>query len=149
MIPMIDLLNNYGYISLFLTSFLASTVLPFGSEGLVALLVVKNFNIPTVVLVATIGNFLGACTSYYLGLVGRIHIITKYLGMSSSQIMKAENIFNKYGSFSLLFTWVPGIGDVITVVGGLLRYKFSSFVILVFVGKLARYIAVAYIFCKL
>jgi len=62
-----SMLLNYGYQGLFLASFLASTILPFGSEGILIYLVQKKFNIPALVLVASVGNFLGACTSYYIG----------------------------------------------------------------------------------
>jgi membrane protein YqaA with SNARE-associated domain len=145
MIDIMPLLTDYGYISLFITSFLASTILPLGSEGLVVLMVLGNFNIYTVVLVASVANFLGSCTSYYIGYTGRSLVISKYLHISDNQLKRAEESFKKYGAFSLLFTWLPGIGDAITVAGGLLRYRFSYFAILVFAGKLFRYMAVAYL----
>ena len=137
------LLVNYGYQGLFLASFLASTILPFGSEGILVYLIQKNFNIPSLVLVASVGNFLGACTSYYIGFKGRI-LIEKYLRFDPGELDKAEKIFSKYGSFVLLFTWLPFIGDAITVVGGLMRLNFKMFSILVFTGKFLRYLAVAY-----
>ncbi len=138
-------LTDYGYISLFITSFLASTVLPLGSEGLVVLMVLGDFNVYTVVMVASIANFLGSCTSYYVGYLGRKLVMFRYMRISEKEIRRAENIFSKYGAFSLLFTWLPGIGDVLTVVAGTLKYRFDYFTILVFAGKLFRYTAVAYI----
>jgi membrane protein YqaA with SNARE-associated domain len=137
-------LLNYGYPGLFIASFLASTILPFGSEGIVVLLVSQGFNAMAVVMVASIGNFFGACTSYYLGSMGRGYI-EKYLRIDQRELEKAEKYFSKYGSYVLLFTWVPLIGDAITVTGGLLRLKFTTFAVLVFVGKFLRYLAVAYL----
>lgn len=145
MIDIMPILMDYGYISLFITSFLASTVLPLGSEGLVVLMVIQNFNVYTVVLIASIANFLGACTTYYIGLTGRTHVIGRYMHISDEQLQRAENKFKKYGAFSLLFTWLPGIGDAIAVYGGVLRYKFVNFAILVFIGKFFRYMAIAYL----
>ncbi len=136
-------LMEYGYSGLFLASFLSSTILPFGSEGILILLINKKFDLVTVVLVASCGNFLGACTSYYLGLKGR-GLVEKYLRINRDDIKRAEKIFSKYGAFVLLFTWLPFIGDALTVAGGLLRFKFWTFSILVFTGKLLRYLAVAY-----
>ncbi len=107
------------------------------------LLINKKFDLVTVVLVASCGNFLGACTSYYLGLKGR-GLVEKYLRINRDDIKRAEKIFSKYGAFVLLFTWLPFIGDALTVAGGLLRFKFWTFSILVFTGKLLRYLAVAY-----
>jgi membrane protein YqaA with SNARE-associated domain len=137
-------LSSYGYPGLFLASLLASTILPFGSEGLVVLLVSQKFNVLSVVLVASVGNFFGACTSYYIGLKGR-NLVKKYLKIATDDIEKAERYFSKYGSFVLLFTWVPLIGDAITVAGGLLRLKFWIFSVFVFTGKFLRYLAVAYL----
>jgi membrane protein YqaA with SNARE-associated domain len=138
-----EILIGYGYAGLFLASFMASTILPFGSEGLLVLLVYKKLNLPALVLVASAGNFLGACTSYYIGLKGR-KLVEKYLRFDPKEIEKAEKIFTKYGSFVLLFTWIPLIGDAITVASGILRLKFWIFSILVFTGKFVRYVIVAY-----
>ncbi|KKG11748.1 hypothetical protein EO98_15890 [Methanosarcina sp. 2.H.T.1A.6] len=136
-------ITDYGYLNLFILSFLASTVLPFGSEALVIALVYQGFSPFTVVMVATTGNFLGSCTTYYLGLKGR-HVLEKYLSPSPEKLEKSERLFNKYGVYTLLFTWVPGIGDVITMVAGLMQLSFRSFSILVFLGKFARYFVLAY-----
>jgi membrane protein YqaA with SNARE-associated domain len=138
------ILLNYGYPGLFIASFLASTILPFGSEGIVVLLVSQEFNAMAVVIVASTGNFFGACTSYYLGSMGRGYI-EKYLRIEQSELDKAEKYFSKYGSYVLLFTWVPLIGDAITVTGGLLKLEFTKFAVLVFVGKFLRYLVVAYV----
>lgn len=137
-------LLNYGYIGLFLASFLASTIFPFGSEGILVYLVYEKFNIPTLVLVASAGNYFGACTSYYIGLKGR-GIVERYLRIDSRDIEKAEKYFSKYGMYILLFTWLPFIGDAFTVAGGLLRLRFWLFSVLVFTGKFLRYLAVAYL----
>lgn len=139
-----DILINYGYEGLFIASFLASTILPFGSEGILIYLVQKKMNMIILVLLASIGNFLGSCTTYYIGLRGRI-IAAKYLDLNPKDLDKAEMIFKKYGSFTLLFTWLPFIGDAITVAGGLLRLDFRIFSIFVFTGKFLRYLAVAYL----
>jgi len=71
-------IDNYGYLNLFILSFLASTVLPLGSEALVVALIYQGFSPFTVIMVATVGNYLGSCTTYYLGLKGR-PVLEKYL----------------------------------------------------------------------
>lgn len=137
-------LANYGYLNLFVLSFLAATVLPLGSEAFIVALIYQGFNPFTVVMVATLGNYLGSCTTYFLGTKGR-PVLEKYLSPSPEKLEKTEKLFKKYGMYVLLFTWVPGIGDVITMVAGLLQLPFKSFSILVFLGKFARYFAVAYL----
>ncbi|WP_048174533.1 YqaA family protein [Methanosarcina siciliae] len=134
---------DYGYLHLFVLSFLASTVLPLGSEALVIALVYQGFSPFAVVMVATIGNFLGSCTTYYLGLKGR-NVLERYLSPSPEKLEKSERLFNKYGVYTLLFTWVPGIGDAITMVAGLMQLSFRPFSILVFLGKFGRYLVLAY-----
>lgn len=135
---------NYGYSGLFLASFLASTIVPFGSEGILVYLIYQKFNLIAVVVTASVGNFLGACTSYYIGLKGR-GFAMKYLRIDSREIENAERYFTKYGSYLLLFTWLPFIGDAFVVASGLLRLKFWRFSVLVFTGKFLRYLAVAYL----
>ena len=137
-------LLNYGYPGLFLASFLASTILPFGSEGIVMLLIYKGFNVISVVMVASAGNFLGACTSYYIGLKGGVYV-ERLLRISPEDIGKAEKYFSRYGSVVLLFTWLPLIGDALTVASGILRMRFPVFAVFVFAGKFLRYLAVAYL----
>lgn len=134
---------DYGYLHLFVLSFLASTVLPLGSEALVIALVYQGFSPFAVVMVATTGNFLGSCTTYYLGLKGR-NVLDRYLSPSPEKLEKSERLFNKYGVYTLLFTWVPGIGDAITMAAGLMQLSFRSFSILVFLGKFGRYFVLAY-----
>ena len=137
-------IDNYGYLNLFILSFLASTVLPLGSEALVVALIYQGFSPFTVIMVATVGNYLGSCTTYYLGLKGR-PVLEKYLSPSPEKLEKSEKLFKKYGIYTLLFTWVPGVGDAITMVAGLTQLPFRSFSILVFLGKFGRYFAIAYL----
>ena len=133
------------YVSLFLTSFLASTIIPLGSEGLVVYLITQGHSIGPVVIIASIGNYLGACTTYLLGWVGREKYLKKYLRMKQSELKKGEQIFEKYGPPILLFTWVPLVGDAIAAIGGIFKINFVVFSIYVFIGKFIRYLAVAYI----
>ncbi|AKB16559.1 membrane protein YqaA, SNARE-associated domain [Methanosarcina thermophila] len=137
-------LADYGYLNLFVLSFLASTILPLGSEALIIALIYQGFNPFAVVMVATSGNFLGSCTTYYLGLKGR-PVLEKYLSPPPEKLEKSEKFFKKYGLYTLLFTWVPGIGDVITMVAGLMKLPFRYFSVMVFLGKFGRYFAVAYL----
>ena len=132
------------YFSLFFTSFLASTIFPLGSEGLVVYLITQGHNIGIVVVIASIGNYLGACTTYLLGWVGREKYLEKYLRMKQSELERGEQIFEKYGAPILLFTWVPLVGDALAAIGGIFKLNFVVFSIYVFIGKFIRYLAIAY-----
>jgi membrane protein YqaA with SNARE-associated domain len=135
---------DYGYLNLFILSFLAATILPLGSEALVIALIYQGFNPFAVIMVATSGNYLGSCTTYYLGLKGR-PALEKYLSPSPDKLEKSERLFKRYGVYTLLFTWVPVIGDAITMVAGLMQIPFRYFSVLVFLGKFGRYFALAYL----
>ncbi|WP_292466567.1 YqaA family protein [Methanolobus sp.] len=142
---LLELIDEHAFMGLFIASFLASTILPLGSEAFVVLLISRGFDAFPVVMVASIGNYLGACTTYYIGLRGRTDIIERFFSISKEQLQKTDELFSKYGSFLLFFTWLPLIGDAIAAVGGVLKLDFKVFSFYVFLGKLARYIILTYI----
>lgn len=136
------LLEN-GYPALFLLSFLASTLVPLGSEWLLAVLLLNGFNPSIVVPVATIGNSCGALTTYAIGLWGGPFLVQRLLRISPDRQQRAERYFARYGSWALLFSWVPILGDPLCLAGGVLRTGFWRFLVLVSVGKYLRYLIVA------
>ena len=137
------LLIDHGFPALFILSFLAATIVPIGSEWLLIALLIKSFNVEQAVFIATAGNFLGACTTYAIGLWGSAFLINKILRMNEDHLAKATSFYEKYGAWVLLLSWLPIIGDALCLVGGALRFNFLFFTILVFTGKLIRYSAVA------
>ncbi|MDD2500321.1 MAG: DedA family protein [Geobacter sp.] len=142
---MLDWLKQPGYPALFLLSFLASTLLPLGSEWLLALMLVKGYDPATSVLTATVGNSLGACTTWLVGRYGGNWLLGRLFRISHQQRQRAEAWYQRYGILSLLFSWLPVVGDPLCLVGGLLKIRFTPFLLLVGVGKLVRYAAVAWL----
>ena len=140
-----ELLLSYGYPALFLLSFLASTLIPIGSEWLLVALLLHHTSPAGTVLVASAGNYLGAVTSYLIGLHGSEFMTTRVLRLDQNSRVRAEQFFQKHGSWSLLFTWLPVVGDPLCLVGGVLRIPFARFSILVGIGKTLRYAAVAWL----
>jgi membrane protein YqaA with SNARE-associated domain len=132
-----------GYIGLFVASFLAATILPLSSEVVLSGLLLGGFNPITLVCFATIGNVLGSITNYALGYWASLGVIKKWLKLSEEEFTRAEQRFKKYGLLSLLFAWVPLIGDPLTVIAGILRIRLLWFVLLVTIGKLLRYIVIS------
>ncbi|MBW2100370.1 MAG: DedA family protein [Deltaproteobacteria bacterium] len=135
-----EFLIEYGYIGLFVASFLAATILPFSSEFLLGILLLNNCDPYYTITVATFGNVLGSVANYGLGCWGGYLLLRKCLRYSQKDILVAKQRFGKYGTFSLIFAWVPIIGDPLTVAAGLLKINFILFLTLVTVGKLGRYI---------
>lgn len=132
-----------GYAALFIVSFLASTILPLGSEWLLVTLILNGNDPALLVIIATAGNYGGACTTYWIGIHGSAFFITKVLRIDERARKRAERFYAKYGSWSLFFSWIPIIGDPLCLIGGLLEVSFVRFSVLVLSGKLVRYAAVA------
>lgn len=136
-------LASHGYPALFLCSFLAATLLPLGSEWLLVALLLKGGDPALAVTTATAGNTLGALTTYAIGIWGGPLLIGRVLRIDDTSRMRAERNYRRWGSWSLLFAWLPIVGDPLCLAGGVLRVGFWRFLALVATGKLARYTLVA------
>ena len=135
------------YISLFLISFLAATILPFSSEVTLATLIASsNYNNLLLLIFASLGNILGSVVNWVLGFYSRNLATKRWFPFKDKQIKKSSSWFNRFGKWSLLFAWVPIIGDPLTLAAGLLRVKFIEFIILVTIGKVGRYFFIYYFF---
>ena len=132
------------YLILFLSAFISATLFPLGSEALLIYDIKEGYNIYFLVIVATIGNSLGSLLNYFLGLKGEEYLVEKKL-INEKMIIKSKFYFDKYGSISLLFSWLPIIGDPVTFVAGILKYDLKKFIVLVFIAKLSRYLFIAWI----
>lgn len=143
-----EVLVSHGLLALFCLSFLASTVIPLGSEWLLVALLLQGNDPAVAVGVATLGNTLGACTTYWIGLWGAPYVIGRVLRISEKDRQKAERFYARYGSWSLLLSWLPVIGDPLCLAGGILKAGFAKFLVLVFSGKLARYVIVSLVTLK-
>jgi len=135
------------YLSLFAISFLAASILPFSSElTLAGLIVTSNYDNLLLLMVASFGNVLGSVVNWVLGFYSRNLTTKKWFPFKDKQIENSSKWFGKFGKWSLLFAWVPIIGDPLTLVAGLLRVRFLDFIILVTSGKVSRYVLIYYLF---
>ena len=133
------------YLSLFAISFLAATILPFSSElTLAGLITTSNYDNLLLLIFVSLGNVLGSVVNWALGFYLRNLTTKKWFPFKDKQIENSSKWFSKTGKWSLLFAWVPIIGDPLTLVAGLLRVKFIKFIFLVTIGKVSRYIVIFY-----
>ena len=132
------------YLILFTTAFISATLFPLGSEALLIYDITQGYNIYLLLFFATIGNSLGSVINYFLGLKGEEYLINKKL-LNEKYISKTKTYFDKYGFWSILFSWLPIIGDPITFVAGILKYDFRKFLILVIIAKFSRYLFIAFL----
>ena len=130
-----------SYFSLFLTSFASATLLPGGSEALFIYLLSEHLSPPLLLAIATLGNTLGSFINYILGKYATDFALSKGY-MKEKHLIKASSVFEKYGAWSLLFSWLPIIGDPLTFVAGIVRYSWWKFLMFVGFAKFARYIFV-------
>jgi membrane protein YqaA with SNARE-associated domain len=127
---------------LFVTAFAASTILPMSSEVVLgALAVAGTTEVWMLFVVATAGNTLGAVANWALGRYVATWP-TRLVSLDEAKFQRASRWFNRWGIWCLLLSWLPVIGDPLTLVAGVLRTAFVPFVLLVMIGKAARYLFV-------
>ena len=132
------------YVTLFTVAFLSATLLPLGSEGLLLYDISQNDSLILLWIFATLGNTLGSMVNYWLGLKGETYLEEKG-HLSAKKMEKARGFFDRYGGWTLLLSWVPIIGDPLTFIAGVLRYKFKHFAVIVTVAKGTRYAIVIFL----
>jgi membrane protein YqaA with SNARE-associated domain len=133
-----------AYGGLFAAAFVAATILPMQSEAaLAALLLSDSFSSAALIAVASVGNVLGSIVNWAIGRgIDQFHD-RRWFPASPAKLDRAAGWYRRYGRWSLLLSWVPIVGDPLTVVAGALREPLWSFVLIVAFAKIARYLAVA------
>ncbi len=132
------------FIYLFFTALISATLFPLGSEILLIYDITQGHNLILLLFFATLGNSLGSLINYYLGLKGEEFLEDKKY-LKRNTIDKYKTFFDKYGGYTLLFSWLPIIGDPITFIAGILKYDLKKFLILVVIAKFLRYAFLAYV----
>ena len=133
----LQLLTEWGYIGMFISAFLAGTVLPFSSEAV--LLACVGLDPVWSTVSTTAGNALGGITCYWIGHLGKTEWIEKYLKVDKKQMDRAERFIRGRGSWMALFSFLPVIGDAILIVLGWMRANVWIVALSMTLGKLARY----------
>ena len=124
--------------SLFVSAFVSSTVLPGGSEAVLAYLATDNAYSPLLLIsIAGIGNTLGGMTSWLIGRIVAIKYSTQDLLKAKHQV--AIKRIQKWGSPLLLFSWLPVLGDPLCVAAGWVRIHWFYSLCFIAAGKFARY----------
>ncbi len=136
------MLENLGLFGLFLACALSATIVPFSSEVFVTGALLLEYNPWVVVLVASLGNTLGGMVSFLLGWLCKWEWIEKYLKVDRAKLERVQQKVRRYGYPAALFAWLPLVGDLIAIAMGLLRLNPWLTALLMFVGKMARYLVV-------
>jgi len=131
---------------LFFGSFLSATIVPFSSEAILAGMLVAGADAFLCLVLASIGNWLGGMTGYFLGLAGNAEKIYKFLKVEEQRIWRWENAVGRWGVWLALLCWLPFVGDFVAVALGFFKINKGMVAIFMFVGKFLRYVFVIFVY---
>lgn len=139
MADIITLLEGYGYIGMFIAAFIAGSVFPWSSEAIMVGLQAAGLDPVGLVVWGTAGNVLGSMFNYWVGHLGRIDWIEKYLHVKKESLDKAERFMHGHGAWIGFFAFLPIIGSAITIMLTLMRANMFITIIAIAIGKFLRY----------
>ena len=134
------MLEQLGLFGLFLTCLLSATIVPLSSEAIVAGALLLGYNHLIIVLVASAGNTVGGMISFYVGWLCRWEWLERWFKVKREKLERIRQRINKYGIWAALLTWLPIIGDPIAIAMGFMRLNPWWTMLIMFLGKMARYI---------
>ena len=135
------MLEQLGLFGLFLGCMLSATVVPFASEALLAGALLMGYGKWVVTLVATLGNTTGGMISFLMGWLCKWEWLERFFRVKREKLERMRDRVAKYGAWAALLTWLPFVGDLIAIAMGLMRVNPWWTLLLMFIGKLARYLA--------
>ena len=135
------MLEQLGLFGLFLGCMLSATVVPFASEALLAGALLMGSGKWVVTLVAALGNTTGGMISYLMGWLCKWEWLEKYFRVKREKLERMRDRVAKYCAWAAVLTWLPFVGDLIAIAMGLMRVNPWWTLLLMFIGKLARYLA--------
>ena len=140
-----ETLFELGYLGMFLSAFLAATILPFSSDVIYGIMLLSNYDPVLTTTMASLGNWLGGMSSYYLGFIGYWAWIEKYWRVKKQKVEEWRAKLARFGSWPALITWLPIIGDPIAIALGFLKLNVYKVAILMLIGKTLRYVTIGLI----
>lgn len=133
-------LLEFGYFGLFLGAFLAATIVPFSSDVLlVGMLALGGSPVMTVVM-ASLGNWAGGLTTYWLGRLGKWEWIEKWFKVTREKLETQKAKVDKWGSLLAFLTWLPVVGDLTAIALGFYKVHFGHTALFMAIGKSLRFI---------
>jgi len=136
---------EYGYWGLFFAAFLSGTVVPFSSEAVLILGLSQGMDPTTSLIAATIGNWIGGYTTFWMGQMGNLEWIEKYFRVTHEKLLEWEQTVEKYGAYFAILGWLPILGNVIMLALGFFKAPAVASGWWMFVGKTARYAAIIWL----
>jgi len=135
-----EIFIDWGYWGLFVGSFLASTLIPLSADVLLVGMLAMGGEAWTCVLVASVGNWLGGVTSYYLGWLGRWDWLERWFKMRREQLERQKARIDRFGVWLALLTWLPLVGDLFSVALGFYKVNPRATLLFMFIGRFVRFL---------
>lgn len=136
---------EYGYWGLFLAAFLSGTIIPLSSEAVLVGLLIAGIDPVSALIVATIGNWIGGMTTFWIGQMGKLDWIEKYFRVSHEKLVRWEKEVSQYGAFFAVLGWIPIFGNVIVLSLGFFHARSIPSAWWLLVGKTARYVVIIWV----
>ncbi len=130
------------YLALFFMAFVGATLIPLSSEASLTGTLSLGYNPYLCIIVASLGNCCGAGFNYICGRKGVTWIVYNLFKFDKKKINKYNKKFLAHNYLFLLASWLPFVGDPITVYLGIVRTPFAKFALYVFGARTIRYIVV-------
>ncbi len=132
---------EWGYLGLFIGAIIGATIFPFSSEVVLAAMLAHPSTDPYIAIgCATLGNWIGGISSYYIGYLGRWDWIERYLGVKREKLERQRLKIKRWGAWVAMMTWAPFIGDVLAVALGFYRVDFKKSALFMLIGKGLRFV---------
>ena len=141
---LIEILKDYGYWGMLVAAFLAGSVFPFSSEAVMLGLLASGLDAWWLIVYGTVGNVLGSVFNYFVGRMGKLEWIEKYLKIKKKNMEKAERFMAGRGAWMGFFAFLPLLGSAITVILGLTRANMFISFLSITIGKFLRYLILVF-----
>lgn len=133
-------LESLGLAGLFFGTFLAATIFPFSSDALYLAVLAATADPVGCLIAGTLGNWLGSVLTYFIGRAGKWEWIEKWFRVKPETLQKQKSKIDRYGVWLALICWVPVVGDVIAIALGFYKVRSGWTIMLMLVGKFARFL---------
>lgn len=141
---LVDILSQYGYWGMLVAAFMAGSFFPFSSEAVMVAFQAAGLDPWTLIVYGTIGNVLGSMFNYYVGRLGRLDWVERYLHIKKASLDKARRFMAGRGAWMGFFAFLPVIGSAITILLGFMRANIAVSLFSITLGKFLRYVLLVF-----
>lgn len=141
---LIEILSQYGYWGMLVAAFMAGSFFPFSSEAVMVTFQAAGLDPWQLIVYGTIGNVLGSMFNYYVGRLGRLDWVERYLHIKKDSLDKARRFMAGRGAWTGFFAFLPIIGSAITILLGFMRANIAVSLFSITLGKFLRYVLLVF-----